>query len=431
MNKSTDILIIGAGLAGLSAAYHLNREYLIVEKESRPGGLCRTERKGDFLFDYTGHLLHLKNPYTDEFIKKHLKDNLNKNDRRSWIFSKKVFTRYPFQKNTYGLPPETIKEIIISFVNRQNIEVKSFGDWILTNFGEGIAKHFMFPYNNKLWTVHPSEMTTDWMGGYVPNVTLEDIIDGALSDSDELVGYNTSFYYPNEGGIESLVTAVENNLDKNSIILGDEVVEILPDKKKAITRNGDEISYNLLINTSPLNDLVASIKGTDSNIASAGKKLDSISVYNINFAIKGERFKNRDWIYLPEPEFACYRIGFPTNFSDKIAPKGFTTVYTEVSYSKHKAIDKKGIRQRIINDMIAIGLIETENDIETEKLLDIELGYVIYNFNRTNALNIIVPGLLEKDIYTIGRYGKWEYSAMEDAILQGKELGDKLNKDGK
>jgi len=143
----TDLLVIGAGLTGLSLAYHLDRDYLILERDSKPGGLAKTEKENDFLFDYTGHLLHLKNNYTRELIKEFLKDNLNEKERRSWIFSKDVFTRYPFQKNTYGLPLEIIKEIIIGFVNRKERKIVSFEDWIFSNFGSGIAKHFMLPYN--------------------------------------------------------------------------------------------------------------------------------------------------------------------------------------------------------------------------------------------------------------------------------------------
>ena len=423
----TDVLIIGAGLAGLSLARHLEREYLIIEKEDRPGGLARTERSKEFHYDYTGHLLHLKNDYTREFIKEHLGDNLLEKGRNSWIFSNGVFTRYPFQKNTYGLPPQIIKEIIIGFLNRSEKKGWTFEDWVYSNFGEGIAKHFMIPYNYKLWTVPPSELTTDWQSGYVPKVTIEEIIDGALSDNSDRVGYNASFFYPERGGIEALVKAIQSKIDNSRILTGCESIEVDTDNKFVKTKEGMKIYYNNLVTTAPLKFFLQTLSSVPDSIKKYVLDLKYISVYNLNFAIRGERFKDKDWIYLPGQDFNCYRMGFPTNFSSCIAPSGYTTVYTEVSYSDRKRIDKSIIRKGIISDLIKIGLITDEKDIVEEKPLDIEVGYVLYDYNRKEAVKNLLLYLEGKAINSIGRYGAWEYSAMEDAILQGKTTADKLN----
>jgi protoporphyrinogen oxidase len=103
------IVIIGAGLTGLSVAYHLGRvkeknllTYQVFEKYNRPGGLCRTEEEKGFLFDYTGHLLHCKTSYFEGFLKELLGSNLLRIRRSAWIYSNDVYTRYPFQANLYG-----------------------------------------------------------------------------------------------------------------------------------------------------------------------------------------------------------------------------------------------------------------------------------------------------------------------------------------
>jgi protoporphyrinogen oxidase len=426
----TDVLIIGAGLAGLSLARHLKREYLIIEKDTRPGGLAKTEKYGDFLFDYTGHLLHLRNEYTRKFIKEHLGTNLQEKNRNSWIFSKGVYTRYPFQKNTYGLPPQIIKEILLGFINRTERSGSSFEDWIYSHFGDGIAKHFMIPYNAKLWTIPPSELTTDWQMGYVPKVTIEEIIDGALFDNADRVGYNASFFYPMKGGIESLVSAIYEKLDKSRLHTDCEAIEVDPDKKTVSTGNGLKISYRNLVTTAPLKFFTGSLGSSPGKIKEYSNMLRYISVYNLNFAIRGEKFRDRDWIYLPEPELACYRIGFPTNFSSFVAPAGYTTVYTEISYSDRKPLEKKGAREKIISDLMKIGLISNMDEIEYEKLFDIDVGYILYDANRNEAVSSIMLYLNDKGIYSIGRFGAWEYSAMEDAILEGKGTAEMLNEIG-
>ena len=93
------------------------------------------------------------------------------------------------------MPEDIIKEIIVSFVeakyggNGKNEHAsgdeETFEDWIYKSFGSGIAKHFMIPYNEKLWTVHPREMTTEWMGRFVPQTSLQQILDGAFSDQSK------------------------------------------------------------------------------------------------------------------------------------------------------------------------------------------------------------------------------------------------------
>ena len=120
MVKPSKIIILGAGITGLSTAYHLQQmidnqpqlpvDYKIFEKESAVGGLCRSIYQDGFTFDYTGHLLHLREDYAKKLIKKLLKKNYQTHKRNSWIYSKGVFTRYPFQANTYGLPIDVIRQ---------------------------------------------------------------------------------------------------------------------------------------------------------------------------------------------------------------------------------------------------------------------------------------------------------------------------------
>src|SRR3989442_10756540 len=111
------VVIIGGGLAGVSAGHHLlEYEPVVLEKESAIGGLCRSFTQGGFTFDCTGHLIHLKNQYTKDLISKILPDAFGYHERLAAIYSKSTMTPYPFQANTYGLPAEVIKECVVGFV---------------------------------------------------------------------------------------------------------------------------------------------------------------------------------------------------------------------------------------------------------------------------------------------------------------------------
>ena len=115
------IIIIGAGLTGLSAAYHLEQagytDFKVFEKEPVIGGLCRSIQQDGFTFDYTGHLLHISDPSFEAIINQYVnKASLNTIQRRSYIYSHDTYTNYPFQTNLYGLPETVIVECILEFI---------------------------------------------------------------------------------------------------------------------------------------------------------------------------------------------------------------------------------------------------------------------------------------------------------------------------
>ena len=112
----TEVLVIGAGLAGLSAGYHLGKiDHILVEAESRVGGLCKSFYVDGFHFDCTGHLIHFRTAEGRSIITGLLGDRIQEHQRKSAIYLQGRYTDYPFQANTYGLPAEVIKECVLGF----------------------------------------------------------------------------------------------------------------------------------------------------------------------------------------------------------------------------------------------------------------------------------------------------------------------------
>src|SRR5215204_5056794 len=110
------VIVVGAGPTGLSAAYHLGEDALLVEQASRVGGWCRSVEENGFTFDMAGHIMFSKDPYVHEMYRTLLGDNVHWQDREAWIYSKNVYTRYPFQGALYGLPPDVISECIVGAI---------------------------------------------------------------------------------------------------------------------------------------------------------------------------------------------------------------------------------------------------------------------------------------------------------------------------
>src|SRR5689334_4141820 len=110
------VVILGGGLAGISTAMHLRQRWLLLEKEDRLGGHARTDERDGFHFDKTGHWLHLRDPYTKGLVDEILPGQMTRVERKARIFSHGALTRFPFQANLHGLPPEVNKECLLGFI---------------------------------------------------------------------------------------------------------------------------------------------------------------------------------------------------------------------------------------------------------------------------------------------------------------------------
>ncbi|HAX61894.1 MAG TPA: protoporphyrinogen oxidase [Elusimicrobia bacterium] len=421
-----ETVIIGGGITGLSVAYHLkNKNYILLEKEKSVGGLCKSVAdKNGFIYDYTGHLLHIKNDYVKKLVKNLLKKNLALKNRNSWIYSNNVFTRYPFQANLYGLPKKIVNECIEGFVEskltayRLPLTTYSFYDWCLKTFGRGISKYFMIPYNEKLWKINLKNLTTDWLGNYVPQPALQEVIRGAFTDNNKKIGYNATFFYPKTGGMQSLIDSLKKNI---AGIKTDVKISSIDISKKIVKTNNVDIQYNNLVNTIPMPEIIKLIKRVPENVKKASRKLKWTSVLNINLGIKRKNISDKHWIYFPEKKFNFYRAGFYHNFSEALCPDGTSSMYIEISYRNRK-ISKEKMLKKTIGELKSAGILKSSDKIISECILDIPYAYVIYDKNRKSSLETIRNYLRKNFIFSVGRYGGWQYSTMEDAILEGKEI---------
>ncbi len=423
------IVILGAGLAGLSAAYHLKgKDYQIFEKEEQAGGLCRSVVQDGFTFDYTGHLLHPSQPYTQELLNKLLPHQLLRHQRRSAIYFNSRYVPFPFQANLWALPKEITRECLISFIQASCREVKERDDfliWIDRTFGSGIAKHFMIPYNEKLWQIPLNEIALDWVERFIPRPTIEEVVDGALGINLKRFGYNQEFFYPTEGGIQILPQAFLNKIE--GVHLGREAKTINVKKKKVKFSDGSEITYSALISSLPMDDLLQYIDPIPEEIKDLRNHLRYISIVNINIGVGREEISDHHWIYYPQPSFPFYRVGVLSNFSPHNAPKGTSAVSVEISYLSTNPPSLEKVREQTLASLVSCGLLREDDEILTEKTILIKHAYVIYDRFRSQHIPKIIQFLRSHHIYPIGRYGRWEYTTMEDAILQGKEAAAGLS----
>lgn len=428
-----DIVILGAGLTGLSAAYHLEKKgfynYKIFEKESEVGGLCRSVQQDGFTFDYTGHLLHINDDYFRSFIDTCIGfEHFNTITRQSFIYSEDTYTRYPYQINLYGLPPHVIAECIEKYVTRPRIRTTknlSFQQWVLNSFGAGFGKHFFFPYQRKIFDYPVTKLSASWTGRFVPTTSLNQMLLGALQDNYKEVGYNAHFFYPKVGGIFFLINKLYSLL-KNTAQTNHCVKTIDMVNQRIIFTNGAEEPYQQLITTLPLKTMLGLLKEpAHSNLAAAQTSLLCNSVINFNLGINRPDLSTKHWIYFPESKFPFYRLGFSHNFAASMAPTGCSSLYGEFSFLNKSPQKVAQLLKESLKETKKL-LSLADHEIMTEKIISIDHAYVIYNHWRDNNVPKILKQLADHQIFSLGRYGAWKYASMQEGLLEGKQIADAL-----
>ncbi len=432
MEERRDVLVLGAGLAGLSAALHLGRGYRLLEKSERVGGLCKTDVRDGFHFDVTGHWLHLRDPEMRALAEEILPGGWVRVERKAGIWSHGVFTRYPYQVNTHGLPAEVVAENVLGFIEAhygdkgrelREREPKTFGEFIRRHLGEGIARNFMVPYNEKLWTVHPDAMGTEWMGRFVPRPTVEQVVRGALGLEGDAAGYNAGFIYPRQGGIETFAAALGQRLSRPAEC-GLRPVAIDPIRRVARISSGEEIPYRAVIATIALPELVALCSDAPPAVRQAADKLRATTVTYVNVAARDRGGPPFHWVYLPEKRYAPYRVGSASAAVPSVAPPGYRSFYVE--FSAQGPLEPGPVDAQAVETLIDLGFVGSREEVLFTEVRSIPHAYVIYDAEYGSARQSILEYLEARDILTAGRYGRWEYSSMEDALIGGRDCAKKV-----
>ncbi len=423
-----ETLIAGGGLAGLSCARELHsafHPYLLVEKEREAGGLCRTVLDRGFTFDYTGHFLHFQKEEMKEWVLHLVGGGLKTRTRHAVIYSQGTYSEYPYQENNAGLPSQTVRENVLGyleaalrrrFLGADPSRAGDFKTWCLQAFGPGLSKHFMFPYNEKLWKFPLSHLTTHWMGRFVPSPRVLEVLHGAFTRRPSASGYNATFLYPDQGGISILPRAIGRGLPGVWTGVGLRSLDLL--KGKAHLTNGREVEYGRLVSSLPLPRLAALSRGLPATLARSIRDLKATSIYNINLGLKGKQPIPYSWVYFPEKEFMFHRAGSVSACVPTVAPQGHASLYVEFSYRNGKP-DAGKLGKHALRKLKELGWIQRERQIVSRVDLNLPGAYVIYDGKRDETVAGLLAFFRKHRVLSVGRYGRWEYGSMESAMEQG------------
>lgn len=436
MHQRQDV-ILGGGLAGLTAAYTFRQNgedhWQVYERESRVGGLARSVKVEGYTFDYGPHILFTIDDEMEALIRDLLGDNFHAQQREAWIYHRAhdLYTEFPFQAHLYGLPIPLVEECLVGLVRaveaqaRGEFEPANYEEWMRGFFGEGIAEHLMIPYARKIWTVEPSTMDFSWIGRRVPTPQVERIVRGALTDDVELVGATSKFWYPKEGGIEPLPAALGRRVEE-MIQLGRTMVKIELPQRRVHFADGDSVAFDHLLYTLPLPYLPRFVDALPPEVERAVEGLRYQGIQCVNVGVGRPDVSDKHWVYFYEDVFPFHRLSFPANFSSGTVPPGKSSIATEVAFSEVRPLSEDEAIEKTLEGLRAARILRPDDDVELVHTERIEPAYVIYDLHHADNVRTIRDWLKQHNVWTAGRFGEWQYFNMDHSMRSGKTAAEEI-----
>ncbi len=432
-----ETLILGAGLAGISTAYFLQQQregrITLLEKEEKPGGLCRSIRKNGYVYDIGPHILFSKDK---EMLNLMLSVLEKKNDlrRSNQIIHKGRWVQYPFENDLSKLPKEDLEYCINAFENNpyENYEAANMLQFFLKTFGEGIANCYLRPYNEKIWKYDPAFMNTS-MVDRIPKPTKEEIRRSAAGETVEGYVHQLYFSYPADGGIEAVPNGFLKKLEPSRcrVLTGRRVTEIeKKDDGFAVgTEKGERYFAKRLISTIPVQELTAAYKAASDEVKrhAAGLRYNSIAVafVKVPYDKCGDNFA----FMIADKNIIFHRIS-KMDFLGQAYHRGTEATYmAEVTYRKGDNIScmsEEALAEKIKEGLAAIGFAQKKQDAKIVDISRYEYAYVIYDLAHGENMRAIRRFYEREKIFLNGRFGNFEYWNMDRILRESLTLTQRL-----
>lgn len=441
MNRK--IVIIGAGPTGLGAAYRLKelgyKNFELYDRHPYIGGLASSFKdSAGFTWDIGGHVMFSHYKYYDDIFDKLMGKDYQLNMRECWVRMFDRWVPYPFQNNIRYLPKEVCCECLTGLVEaqtrRDHKSAKNFQEFMDAVFGDGIVKHFMGPYNFKVWAHPPQMMNKEWIGERVAVLDINRAIRNVVMGSDDFGwGPNNQFKFPLFGGTGEFYRRFEKPLEGH-VRLNKTVDFINLVKKEVRFKDGQIVRYDDLITAMPLDKLCNDVLNGEvpREIKKATASLRHSGGYMVGIGIKQPCPSTKSWMYFPEDNCPFYRVTYLSNYSPFMTPDKdkYYSLLCETSYSPFKPVDGKRIVDDTIRGLINAGMISEKDqaDIVDTWVYHADYSYPTPSVERDGILSQAIPFLEHHGIYSRGRFGMWKYevSNTDHTLMQGVELVNRM-----
>lgn len=432
-----EILIIGAGPAGLTAAWEAEKhgvKTLILESDKEVGGISRTVERNGWKFDIGGHRFFTKvnevYEIWDEILEK---EDFLLRPRMSRIYYKNKFYDYPLKASNalFNLGIfEAIRCVLSYFYVRINPpkDQDNFENWVAARFGWRLYNIFFKTYTEKVWGVDAKTIGSDWASQRIKNLSLMKAILNAfqINKSGEIITtLIDEFKYPKYGPGMMWETAYKKLLEKeHKIFLNSRVIEITKDSDFYLVTTNDNKKYKArhILSSMPLAHLPKTIKPNVSpDTLSAGTNLKFRDFLSVALVIDEENAFPDNWIYIHEPGVKVGRVQNYGSWSPYMVKEGKTCLGLEYFVNIGDDLwnmDDEKLISLATQELEQLSLIKKGLSLEGY-VVRMPKAYPVYDLNYSNNISKIADWLKSEhqNIYPIGRNGMHRYNNQDHSMM--------------
>mgnify|MGYP002765829787 FL=1 len=416
-------VILGAGIAGISAAYHLKQKgenSVIFEKDNDWGGLCGFFEIDGFRFDRFVHFTFAKDEKIAELFAK--SSPLYAHPPVSYNYWRGCWLKHPAQNNLAPLPIEEKVKIIDSFVNRPRkdvAEISDYAEWLRVQYGDYFAENFPFAYTRKYWGVEAKQLETKWVGNRLHVSPLPEVLRGAFAEQQENFYYTKFMNYPKKGGFRSIMNECRKGLD---IRLNKKAVRIDTAAKQVEFADGTVENYDNLISSLPLPEIIKMISDVPENVQNAAKQLRWTCGYQVSLGFNRPDVAKYLWFYIYDEDVPPARVYSPNLKSPDNAPDGCSSLQAEIFFANGvKVVDKNIILQKTVEKLKEICQFN-DSDVVVKDIRFEPYANIIFTPEIYESRKVVREWLQAQGIKTIGRFGEWDYLWSHQAFESGMKV---------
>jgi protoporphyrinogen oxidase len=438
------VVIIGAGPAGLTAAYELCKEgvpSVVLEKDDVVGGISRTVNYKGYLFDIGGHRFFTKVKAVDDMWREVLGDKrFLRRSRLSRIYYNKKFFFYPLKATNalLGLGFFNCVMMVMSYAKAQMFPAKnekSFEDWICNRFGRRLYETFFKTYTEKVWGLPCNEISADWAAQRIKGLSLIATIKNALLSSqpkqkgDVIKTLIDAFDYPEKGpGMMWEMVAESIQKRESELKMKTEVSKIFWEHGKVtaleIEANGQKelVAGTDFISSMPVQELVRKMEPPPPpEVQAAADQLAYRDFLTVSLIVNKADLFQDNWIYIHDSEVKVGRIQNFKNWSPSMVPDPNKTCLG----LEYFCFEGDGLWTMKDEDLVALGTKEIgmlglvdPKDVEDGAVVRMPKAYPVYDGVYVTAVDTIreyLAGL--PNLYLVGRNGMHKYNNQDHSML--------------
>ena len=423
------ILVVGAGVCGMTIAYKLvesGYDVTIIEKQAEIGGLAKTFKYNGFYFDSGPHRFFSTNKEVMQFLNEIFHDDLITAPMRSSVYFLGKYYDWPLSiRVILRLPLKILfmvfKDFFHNFFRRKKVNPQNFREYIIQKYGKTLYELDFGPYTEKFTKLPNDLIHPDWAkAGMNRAVIKEDIKMNSLSDliKTALKPKRKVFIYYPQNGISEFHNRLKEFIIQRGgkVLLNHKVVSFTVEHQRIVEAklapDNSSLRFETVVWTAPINEI--------SNILCVKKNdLTYLNIIIYNFCLKGQSRSDYQWIYYVDKDIIFNRLYNTVLFSRQCAPDGYYGLCVEVTCYEEDEIwgNPALIKSEVINALIKVGMIESKDEIINVYYEKLDKAYPIYKTNYRRELKENLDDLYEiANLIMAGRTGLFWYNNMDHSI---------------